>query len=261
MIPIRDSIVTGRTPVIVYSLIALNAAAFLYQLSLSDSQALIFTLKHALVPRRYFEQVWGIHYGLSPNDYWPFITSTFLHGGWLHIILNMWTLFIFGRSLEGYLGHARFLAFYLACGALAGLAHAYFNRESPLPVLGASGAISGVMGAYAASFPRAKITLLFPIIIIPLIFNVPAVAFAIVWFALQVMQGASELLSPSMGGGIAWWAHIGGFLAGLALLPVFTLFGGGRGEIRQAEWARNPQPDVQLPPEDAGPPYEKGPWG
>ncbi len=263
MIPIRDSLVSERVPVIVYAIVAINLAVFLHQIGLNESQSRAFAFVYGLVPLRYSEPLWGLQAGLSPSDYTPFVTSMFLHGGWLHIILNMWTLFIFGRSLEGYLGHVRFLLFYLACGVAAALVHFYFNLDSALPVLGASGAIAGVIGAYAATFPRAKVTLLFPIIIIPLIFNVPALGFAFVWFALQVMQGASDLMSPSMGGGIAWWAHIGGFIAGLGLLPIFRLFGAG-GTVREADWARMPKPTEPEPPplrREDDPPWPKGPWG
>ena len=122
------------------------------------------------------------------------------------------------------MGSPQFLIFYLCCAVLSTYAHGYFNADSQVPVIGASGAIAGVIGAYAVRFPTARITLLVPIIIIPLIFTVPAVVFAVVWFGIQVLQGAWETLSPSMGGGIAWWAHIGGFVAGLVLLPIFLLF-------------------------------------
>jgi membrane associated rhomboid family serine protease len=260
MIPIRDSLISDRAPIVVYALIAINLAVFLYQIGLNESQARAFAMIYGLVPLRYTEPLWGLRAGLPPDDYAPFLTSMFLHGGWLHIILNMWTLFIFGRSLEGYLGPVRFLLFYLASGVAAALVHFYFNLDSALPVVGASGAIAGVIGAYTATFPCAKVTLLFPIIVIPLIFNVPALSFALVWFALQVMQGASDLMTPSIGGGIAWWAHIGGFLAGLALLPVMLLFGAG-GAVREAEWARPQPPPEPEPPREDDPPYPKGPWG
>jgi membrane associated rhomboid family serine protease len=139
------------------------------------------------------------------------------------------------------MGSAPFLAFYLACAVASTGVHAWFNATSDVPVIGASGAVAGVIGAYAVSFPTARITLLVPIIIIPLIFQIPAVAFAAIWFGMQLLQGAWESLTPDMGGGIAWWAHIGGFIAGIVFLPLFLLFAP----------PRRPAPD----------PWQPGPWG
>jgi membrane associated rhomboid family serine protease len=173
------------------------------------------------VPRRYFFPSWGEFNALSPLDLTPFITNAFLHGGWLHIILNLWTLFIFGPALEDRLGRARFLALYLLSGLAASVTHAVFNAASPVPVLGASGAIAGVIAAFAVRFPYAWVRVIVPILFIPLFFSIPALLFAGIWFFMQVFQGASELVSPfASAGGIAWWAHIGGFIAGLVLLPL-----------------------------------------
>jgi membrane associated rhomboid family serine protease len=263
MIPIRDSIRIPRAPAVTYGLILVNAAVFLYQTTLPMPAAWAFSLEYALVPRRYFDPAWGYYNGLSPDNYLPFITGTFMHGGWLHIILNMWTLYIFGSSLEGRLGRGPYLIFYLLCGIAASFAHAWFNQESMVPALGASGAIAGVTGAYAVTFPRARILILIPIIIIPLFFTVPALAFALIWFAVQFLQGAIDLVSASMGGGIAWWAHIGGFIAGVALIPFFRF---GPDETRDM-WNVRPTgpvtsrwrwrgPDDQPP---TAPP--RGPWG
>lgn len=240
MFPIRDSVPRVQTPVIVYTLIAANAAVFLYQNGLDSRQAILFAYEHGLVPRRYFDEWWALRNGLPSTDYFPFLTAAFLHGGWLHIILNMWTLFIFGSTMEGRMGSAPFLAFYLASGAASMATHAWFNAASEAPVIGASGAVAGVIGAYAVSFPAARITLLVPIIIIPLIFQIPAVAFAAIWFGMQLLQGAWEILTPGMGGGIAWWAHIGGFIAGIVILPLFLLFA----PVRQPRG-----------------PWQPGPWG
>jgi membrane associated rhomboid family serine protease len=240
MFPIRDSVPSTRTPVVVYLLILANTAVFLYQTGLSERTLVIFTYEWGLVPRRYFDEFWALRSGLSPTDYWPFLTATFMHGGWLHIILNMWTLFIFGRTLEGRMGPAPFLLFYLTSGVASTAAHAFFNAESDVPVIGASGAVAGVIGAYAVSFPTARITMLVPIIIIPLIFQIPAVLFAGIWFAIQLLQGAMESMTSSMGGGIAWWAHIGGFIAGILILPLFLLF---------------------APRRPAPPTWQPGPWG
>jgi membrane associated rhomboid family serine protease len=266
MFPIKDSIHIPRAPFIVYTIILINVVVFLYQSTLSPAQSFYFSLEHALVPRRYFDPYWGLANGLSPKDYWPFITGTFMHGGWLHILLNMWTFFIFGRSLEGRLGPFPFLAFYLLCALAASLAHAYFNRDSTVPALGASGAIAGVMGGYAMTFPKARVTLLIPIVIIPFIFKMPALAFGLLWFVLQFMQGFVELVSPTIGGGIAWWAHIGGFVAGVILIPLFRF---GRDEtwdedasprqftIERTRWRQLPAPTPTRRPNT---PWG-GPWG
>ncbi len=208
---------------------------------LGANAEVVFTYDWGLVPRRYFDTLWAARNGLSPTDYWPFLTATFLHGGWLHIILNMWTLYIFGQTMEGRMGSVPFLAFYLACAVASTWTHAWFNATSDVPVIGASGAIAGVIGAYAVSFPTARITLLVPIIIIPLIFQIPAVAFAAIWFGMQLLQGAWESLTPSMGGGIAWWAHIGGFISGIVFLPLFLVFAPARRHV--------------------GGPWQPGPWG
>lgn len=221
MIPIKDSIRIPRPPSVTYAIIIANTLVFLFQLALSPEASYHFSVEYALVPRRYFDPAWAQWYGLSPTNYWPFITGTFMHGGWLHLILNMWTLYIFGSSLEGRIGRLPFLLFYLTCGVAASFAHAWFNQDSTVPALGASGAIAGVTGAYAVTFPRAKILLLIPIVIIPFFFQVPALAFALIWFGLQFLQGTIDLVSPELGGGIAWWAHIGGFIAGVLLIPFF----------------------------------------
>jgi membrane associated rhomboid family serine protease len=217
--PIRDSVSRTHVPVVVWTIIGLNAVAFFYQLGLSGTEQQYFLYHYALVPLRYFSPSWGSTYGLSPTDFSPFLTNIFLHGGWLHIILNMWTLYIFGPALEDRLGPVRFAILYLLAGVAASCAHALFNASSAIPVLGASGAIAGVIAAYAVRFPYAWVRILVPIIIIPLFFSIPAIAFAGIWFFMQLIQGTSELLSPfQLSGGIAWWAHIGGFIAGWILL-------------------------------------------
>jgi membrane associated rhomboid family serine protease len=218
LFPIRDSVSRTHPPVVVWTIIAANTVVFLYQLGLSDTQLQWFLYKHALVPLRYFNPSWAWANDLSPTDLTPFLTNTFMHGGWLHIILNMWVLYIFGPALEDRLGKVRFAALYLLAGIAASATHALFNAMSPMPVLGASGAIAGVIAAYAVRFPYAWVRVLVPIIFIPLFFSVPAMLFAGLWFLMQVFGGASELFSQLHGAGIAWWAHIGGFLAGWALL-------------------------------------------
>lgn len=216
--------------------------AFVYQLSLDTSHLQLFLYQHALVPLRYFSPSWAYDVGLSPANFAPFVTNTFLHGGFLHIVLNLWTLWIFGPALEDRLGPARFAALYLMAGIAASVTHALFNAGSSIPVLGASGAIAGVIAAYAARFPYAWVRVLVPILFIPLFFSIPAIVFAALWFAIQLIQGTSELLAPFAGSGIAWWAHIGGFIAGLALLfwlePAYPN-GGGRAWYNGGPWERS----------------------
>jgi membrane associated rhomboid family serine protease len=204
--------------VVVWAIIGLNVAVFLYQLSLGPRELQVLLYQHALVPLRYFSPSWAREVGLSPTDLTPFLTNTFMHGGFLHIILNMWTLYIFGPALEDRLGPARFAVLYLLAGLAASATHAVFNAASPLPVLGASGAIAGIIAAYAVRFPYAWVRVLVLIVFIPLFFSIPAVLFAGIWFFTQVLQGTSELFSPFAGEGIAWWAHIGGFVSGWVLL-------------------------------------------
>jgi membrane associated rhomboid family serine protease len=143
----------------------------------------------------------------------------FLHGGWLHLILNMWTLWLFGGAVEDRFGHVRYVLFYLLCGLAAGLTHFWTNTASTVPVVGASGAIAGVLAAYMALFPRSRIILLVPIFFIPFFLEWTASAYVSLWFVLQVVQGTLGLF-VRVAGGIAWWAHIGGFMAGLALTPI-----------------------------------------
>ncbi len=225
---------------------------------------------HALVPRRYFDSSWAAGIGLDQHNYWPFIMGVFMHGGWWHLIINMWTLFIFGSSLEGRLGRLQYLSFYIVCGLIASFTHVYFNQDSDIPTVGASGAIAGIIGAYATTFPRARVTILIPIIIIPFFFKVPALGYAVIWFALQFMQGFMELFSSSLGGGIAWWAHIGGFLAGVILIPLWR-FGPDRtydeSSVRlydPATLARDPSKRSAIEFEREGKerssPWRRGPW-
>jgi membrane associated rhomboid family serine protease len=216
--PIRDSVTRTREPVVVWTIIGVNAVVFLYQLGLSPTELQGFLYRHALVPLRYFDPAWAREVGLSPTDLTPFLTNIFLHAGWLHIVFNLWTLYIFGPALEDRLGGARFLALYLFSGIAASLTHAVFNAGATAPVLGASGAIAGIIAAYALRFPHAWVRVLVPVLFIPLFFSIPAMVFAGIWFLMQVIQGTSELFAPFSIGGIAWWAHIGGFVAGWLLL-------------------------------------------
>jgi membrane associated rhomboid family serine protease len=215
MLPIRDSVPRLGRPTVTWTLIALNLAVFLYELALPMPQLEALILEYGLTPARYSNLAWAQSAGLDPENLWPFWTTMFLHGGWMHIIGNMLSLWIFGGSLETRMGSIRFVLFYLVSGLAASLVHFGFNVESAVPAVGASGAIAGVMGGYFLRFPRASVTVLVPILFIPLTFDVPAVLYLGFWFVSQLFSGTLAILAPAAGGGIAWWAHIGGFLAGL----------------------------------------------
>lgn len=215
MFPLQTTVPWRHPPVATLVLIAVNSGVFLYELALGPHALSDFLTRFALIPAR---DLGAGHGGL---DAWlPFLANTFLHGGWLHLIVNMWTLWLFGPPIEDRLGHGCYLLFYLGCGVLAAVSHAVFNAGSTVPALGASGAIAGVLGCYIRLFPLSRVIVLVPILFLPLFFALPALLFVGFWFLMQVLQGAAELLTPSTGAGIAWWAHVGGFVAGLALTPV-----------------------------------------
>jgi membrane associated rhomboid family serine protease len=222
MIPIRNAVPTRYPPVMTWLLIATNCLVFLLQNSLSPGELEEFLRDFALIPARYTAALAFGDPSLSAIDLVPFFTMMFLHGGWLHLIFNMWTLWLFGTPVEDRLGHGRFLAFYLACGLAASVAHVAFNPTSIVPALGASGAIAGVLGCYMRLFPLARVVVVVPILFIPLFFEVYAFVFVGLWFLIQIFQGTLELVLLTSGGGVAWWAHVGGFVAGLTLGPLLV---------------------------------------
>jgi membrane associated rhomboid family serine protease len=204
-------------------IILANVVVFLFELSLPESTLEQFIYLFGMVPARYSQPEWALEVGLPLNDYWPFLTSMFLHGGWLHIIGNMWTLWIFGDNVEDRMGRLRFLVFYLLCGLAAGLVHWFTNSQSTVPTVGASGAIAGVMGAYFLLFPFARVVVLIPIFFFPFFFELPAVTYLGLWALSQVFSGTFfSLVGPEDVGGIAWWAHVGGFTAGVLLQFIFV---------------------------------------
>jgi membrane associated rhomboid family serine protease len=218
VIPIRDTLRSRGTPVMVWLLILANLAAFAYELHCSERELERVLYEFGMVPaelldpRAHFSLAWG------GGGWLTLITNQFLHAGWLHLVANLWTLWIFGDNVEDRLGSFRFLAFYLLSGIAASALHLYFNADSTVPAIGASGAIAGVMGAYFVLFPTARIVTLVPVFVLPLFFEVPAFVFLLFWFATQFFSGALSLGAAGAGGGIAWWAHVGGFLAGIVLL-------------------------------------------
>ena len=221
MIPTQDTVPRRNPPLAVYALIAMNVLIFGIELSLPDKELERLFYLLGIVPARYTHPQWAAWVGFPVNDYWPFLTSMLLHGGWAHIIGNMWTLWIFGDNVEDRMGPWRFTLFYLLCGLVAGVVHWFTNPHSTVPTVGASGAIAGVLGAYFVLFPRSQIVVMVPILFMPLFFEVPAVVYLLFWALSQVFIGTLALAGPENVGGVAWWAHVGGFAAGLLLHPLF----------------------------------------
>ena len=218
MIPIKDTILRRAYPYATLLIIIVNLLVFALELSLPPRIRNDFIYVFGLVPARYSHHRWAHLLGVHLDAYWPFVTNLFLHGGWLHIIGNMWFLYLFGDNVEDRLGHCRFLFFYLLAGVAANLIHFFVNQDSTMPVIGASGAIVGVMAAYLRLFPRARIVTLFPVLFFPFFFEVPAFLFMGFWFLMQLFSGAVSLAVANTGEGIAWWAHIGGFGVGFFLI-------------------------------------------
>ncbi len=230
MFPIRDDNPHFLTPLITYGLIGVNAAVWFAVQGLGSAQALASSVcQLGLVPAELLGRVdTGTYFDMGPyrcpleptGSWFTPLTSMFLHGGWMHIIGNMWFLHVFGNNVEDAMGHARFLAFYLVCGLAAAALQVAFQPGSEVPMVGASGAIGGVMGAYIVLYPRVRVHLLFFFGFFFTTMAVPAVFMLGYWFLLQLLGGATQLGSAPAGG-TAFWAHVGGFAAGMALVFVF----------------------------------------
>lgn len=216
MIPLRDSAPSGTVPLITILLIVLNGIVWMYELSLGP-RAEAFVNQYGLAPIK-LTTYYRFDGGFTANALTPLFTSIFIHGSWLHIIGNMWFLWIFGDNVEDRLGHLKYLVFYLLCGVGASLIHVAFHPTSYLPVIGASGAISGVLGAYLVSYPEARIHTLLIILVIVRFVEIPAYAFLIFWFVFQFVSGSAELSAHQEVTGVAYWAHMGGFVVGILLL-------------------------------------------
>ena len=218
MIPLRDKNPSGTFPLVTLAIIAGCTVTFFYELTTPSLQQLFGA--YALIPARV---TLGLENGAGPvgsiGAIVPFLTSMFLHGGWLHLIGNMWYLWIFGDNVEDTLGPVRYLLFYFLCGIAAGATHVLVSPGSTAPTVGASGAIAGVLAGYASLFPRARIVTLIPIVFYFSIVELPAVALLVVWFLIQALSGFLTLGAPGETG-VAWGAHVGGFLAGLVLIRI-----------------------------------------
>lgn len=216
MFPIRDNIPSSRWPLITILIIGANIFAFYFEIHLPEHDLRDFIDDFGVVPANFD--------GLIPvpgHSYIPFFSSMFLHGSLLHIIMNLWSLWIFGDNVEDRMGKIRYLVFYMFCGVAAAIAHVLANPGSEIPAIGASGAIAGVLGAYFMMYPRAVVRTLIPIFFWPLFVDVPAFLYLGLWFASQLSAGTTQMSAEVVAAGIAWWAHIGGFVAGAILHPIF----------------------------------------
>ena len=214
MIPIRDNQPTKSFPIACYGIMGITLLVFLFQLGLGLDNGAVFYL-YGLVPGKY--TVWDMsrHFSLA-NHIFSWFSYMFFHGGFWHFLGNMWFLYIFGDNIEAHFGSVRFFLFYILSGLISGFFHFLLNPTSLVPTIGASGAIAGVMGAYFLLYPRSKILTLIPIIIIPWLIEIPAFIFLGFWFFMQFLNATGS----ESGAGIAWWAHIGGFIAGIALVKL-----------------------------------------
>lgn len=221
MLPIRDNLKPARTPWVTWALLGLNAAVFFYQLELPDWALNRVYRLYGIVPARITVPEWAALVGYRSTGWSTFLTSMFLHGGWLHFLGNMWSLWLFGDDVEGRLGHGRYLAFYLLAGIAAGAGHVALHPHTYVPVIGASGAIAGVMGAYLLLFPHARIEVLVPILIFIDVWSIPAALYLPLWFLTQLFEGTLALAAPGFTG-VAFWAHIAGFVAGIVTVVWFV---------------------------------------
>ena len=219
MIPVRDDQPRFSTPYVTYFLIGLNLVIFLFEAALTPEsfKALLYQL--GMVPANITGLLAGARLGLVAA-FLPTLTSMFLHGSWMHVIGNMWFLWIFGDNIEDYLGHFKYLLFYLLSGLGAAFAQVILNPHSRVPTVGASGAIAGILGAYFLLYPRAKVLIWFPILFF---FYLPAWVTLGYWFAMQFVSGAATSIAnySETSGGVAFWAHVGGFVAGIVLIKLF----------------------------------------
>jgi membrane associated rhomboid family serine protease len=254
MFPLYDDVPIRRTPVVTYVLVAINVLVFVWSSHLPWLAQQKLAYQHGFVPKRMslIEQDRAVVAPIQIPVYSPFwgrgvqeqelvlppdrrqiwlslLTCMFLHGSWMHVLGNMWFLWIFGDNVEDRLGRLRYLVLYFSAGLIASLCHWAVAPMSTTPVIGASGAIAGVLGAYAVTWPWARVSTLIFLVIFVTVVEIPALVVLGAWFLLQLWAG-QESLRQAHGGGVAWWAHVGGFLAGMALMP---LLGAGRREGRE----------------------------
>jgi membrane associated rhomboid family serine protease len=234
MIPIKDTIRSRSFPLLTWLLVIANVLVFvLIELPLNQAGLGRLVATYGVTPNQCAAPILkGLSLASIPGlgvlfqgCAIPLISSMFLHGGWLHIIGNMWVLIIFGDNVEDRMGSGRFLIFYLLCGVVSGLTQAFIAPNSQVPAIGASGAIAGVLAAYMVLFPRARVVTFIPLFVLPWFINIPSLIFIAIWFLLQFFSGVAAL-GGGASGGVAYWAHVGGFICGLFLVWIFA--GGSR---------------------------------
>ena len=222
MIPFKDSIPSRRFPFMTVMLIIVNVVVFIYELSLPWEELDDLIATYGVVPSK-LQLVAHNPVRVLGEMAGSMVTTTLLHAGFVHLLGNLWYLWIFGDNVEDRMGPIRFLLFYLSCGILASATHIVFNLNSPVPTIGASGAVAGVLGAYLVSYPFARVLTLLPFFIIWPVVELPAILVLGFWFVVQIFNGTAAVGSTSdMMAGVAWWAHIGGFISGILLLRVFA---------------------------------------
>lgn len=218
MFPLKDNIPARLLPIVNIGLIAVNLAVFLYVVAQGNAAGNVLS-EHGFVSARFLA---GSDFFMTPSRLLPVFSSMFLHGSVMHLVGNMWMLWIFGDNVEDIMGHGRYLLFYLLCGMVSVAAQGFAAPLSQVPMVGASGAISGVLGAYFCTYPRARILTFLPVFIFFYLVEIPAFFFLGLWFLLQFLQGWMQFSASAGGaGGVAWWAHVGGFAAGVLLIRYF----------------------------------------
>ena len=215
MLPLRDNIPSRSLPLVTWALIVMNVLVFIYQTNLKPFALNNFINAYGVIPARLDP--------VQPTTWMPLLSAIFLHGGWFHLISNMWVLFIFGDNIEDRLGHLKYLGFYVLGGIFANVLQAMITPSSLVPAIGASGAIAAVLGGYFFLFPRARVVTLIPIFLYPWIVEISAFIFLGFWFVMQLYSGFQSLSIPAGAsmGGVAWWAHIGGFVFGMVAVLFF----------------------------------------
>lgn len=221
MIPFRDDVPCRHTPWVTWSLIGVNVAVFVVMRFMPEQEQYRLFNLFGLVSARYTSEVWSQWAGVSASDYTPFFTSMFLHGGWAHLVLNMWLLWIFGDNIEDRMGPLRFLSFYLFSGLVAGGLQLSFSPTSVVPTVGASGAIAGILGAYFFLYPYARVIIW--VLFLPLFVPVPAIAFIGVWVIIQLYKATTGMALGQSFSDVAWWGHLGGFICGMLSHRLFLL--------------------------------------
>jgi hypothetical protein len=241
MIPIRDTVQARSYPLVNTAVIAVNVLIYFVEMAQGGNLDR-FLITYGLVPARYTVPEIRTHFTLFEQGF-SFLSFMFLHGGFLHLLGNMWSLYIFGDNVEDRLGHSRYIVFYILCGVASGLSHLVLNHHSQVPTIGASGAIAGVMGAYFVLYPRARILTLIPIFFIPYFIEIPAFFFLGIWFLIQFMSAAG---SQGQVGGVAWWAHVGGFVFGIIFLKYLMQGRSDKESASRTDWPQRKSHYLQV---------------